>query len=304
MFKKLKKHWGVNGLNLALIIITFALGGSLCGYAGKKLLALTGLDKNLLWVVLYILLITILWPLAVIVVSIPLGQFGFFKKYIIRVFKRLGTSSPALLPKEKGEAETEADLGSVYNDVINIAIFASGAGSNAKKIIEHFSSSKNIRIGLIVCNKPGAGVLHIAAAHNIPSLIIEKETYFKAGAYLAELKEHHINFIVLAGFLWKLPEALISAYPKKIINIHPALLPKYGGKGMYGHYVHEAVIANKEKQSGITIHYVDEKYDHGAVIFQAFCDVEDNDTPESLAQKIHVLEHRHYPEVIAGLLKK
>ena len=284
MFKKLKAHWGVNGLHLLLIIATFALGGSLCGYAGKKILALTGLDKNLLWVVLYIVLITLLWPLAVLLVSIPLGQFGFFKKYISRVFNRLGNT-------HNGAA-------------INIAIFASGAGSNAQQIINRFAADPHIKIALVVCNKPGAGVLQIAAAHDIPSLLIEKERFFKADAYLPELQQHHINFIVLAGFLWKVPEALLAAYPQKMINIHPALLPQYGGKGMYGHYVHEAVIANKETQSGITVHYVDEKYDHGAVIFQAKCDVEPADTPESLAKKIHVLEHQYYPEVIAGLLKK
>jgi phosphoribosylglycinamide formyltransferase-1 len=186
-----------------------------------------------------------------------------------------------------------------------IAIFASGAGSNAEKIIEHFALIKNSssgRIVLIVCNKPQAGVLKIAEANNIPVLLIEKEKFFRGNGYADELKAAGIDFIVLAGFLWKIPSALIKAYPKKIVNIHPALLPKYGGKGMYGMHVHEAVIANKEKESGITIHYVDEVYDHGDIIFQAQCPVLRDDTPEVLARRIHILEHRHYPEIIEKII--
>ncbi len=284
MFQKLKQRWHVNGLNLALIITTFALGGSLCGYAGRKLLALTSLEKGAVWVIIYILLITILWPLSVLLVSIPLGQFGFFKKYISKIFSRFG--------------------GKKEDRVTYMAIFASGAGSNAQQIINRFAKSASVKIALIVCNKPGAGVINIAANHNIPALLIEKERFFKGDTYLPELQKHHIDFIVLAGFLWKIPSALISAYPQKIINIHPALLPNYGGKGMYGHFVHEAVIGNKEKQSGITIHYVDEQYDHGQIIMQATCDITGSDTPETLAGKIHVLEHTHFPEVIAQLLQK
>ena len=186
-----------------------------------------------------------------------------------------------------------------------IAIFASGAGSNAEKIIKHFATLKNssaARIVLIVCNKPQAGVLKIAEANNIPVLLIEKEKFFRGNGYADELKAAGIDFIVLAGFLWKISSALIKAYPKKIVNIHPALLPKYGGKGMYGMHVHEAVIANKEKESGITIHYVDEVYDHGDIIFQAQCPVLRDDTPEVLARRIHILEHRHYPEIIEKII--
>jgi formyltetrahydrofolate-dependent phosphoribosylglycinamide formyltransferase len=285
MFEKLKQHWKVNGINLALIITTFALGGSLCGYAGRKLLALTNMDKGVLWVILYILLVTLLWPLAVLLVSIPLGQFSFFKKYISKVLGRF-----------KGKA--------AKRPVINIAIFASGAGSNAQQIINHFVNSTSVKIVLIVCNKPGAGVLTIAAHHNIPALLIEKERFFKGDNYLPELQHYHIDFVILAGFLWKIPGALIKAFPKKMINIHPALLPAYGGKGMFGHFVHEAVITNKETESGITIHYVDELYDHGEIIFQGKCAIEANDTADSLAQKIHVLEHKHYPGVIESLLQK
>jgi formyltetrahydrofolate-dependent phosphoribosylglycinamide formyltransferase len=292
MFEKLKQRWKVNGLNLILIIATFAIGGSLCGYAGRKLLSLTDLDKGALWIFLYILLITILWPLAVLLVSIPLGQFGFFKRYIGKIFNRFGSK------KTIPSINTDATV------AVNLVIFASGAGSNAQQIINYFAGSANTRIALVICNKPGAGVLAIAEKAGIPFLLIEKERFFKGDHYLPELKAYHTDFIILAGFLWKIPGQLIAAYPKKIINIHPALLPKYGGKGMYGHYVHEAVIANKEKESGITIHYVDELYDHGAVIFQATCAIDDTDNSNTLAKKVHVLEHLHYPKVIDGILQK
>ena len=179
-----------------------------------------------------------------------------------------------------------------------IAIFASGAGSNAEKIIAHLKNHASIKVSLIVCNKPGAGVLGIASAHQIPTLLIEKERFFRGDAYLPELRSRNIGFVVLAGFLWKVPDALVAAYPNKIINIHPALLPKYGGKGMYGMHVHQAVIAAGEKESGITIHYVNEHFDEGAPIFQATCPIEPGDTAEKLAEKIHVLEHRHFPEVV------
>lgn len=179
-----------------------------------------------------------------------------------------------------------------------IAIFASGKGSNAGKIIDHFRNHPGIKVSLIVSNKPDAGVLEIAAKENLPALIIQSGRFRNGDAYVPELKQAGITFIVLAGFLWKVPPALIKAYPGKIINIHPALLPKYGGKGMYGHHVHEAVIANGEKESGITIHYVDECYDHGATIFQERCSVDQTDTPESLAAKVAKLEHRYFPEVV------
>lgn len=187
--------------------------------------------------------------------------------------------------------------------VKRIAIFASGTGSNAQKIIGHFMGSKAAEVSLIVSNKPGAGVLSMAAQERIPSIIIEKEKFFRGDAYLDVLSQKKIDFIVLAGFLWKIPQALIDAYPKKIVNIHPALLPKYGGKGLYGSYVHEAVLANKEKESGISIHYVDEHYDHGDLIFQARCKVDKQDTPGSLAERIHQLEHKHYSRVIEEIIK-
>jgi len=183
-----------------------------------------------------------------------------------------------------------------------LAIFASGAGSNAEVIINHFKGHPTVSIALIVCNKAGAGVLDIAAKEGVDVLLIEKEPFFRGDAYVNALKNAGIDFVVLAGFLWKIPSALIKAYPNKIINIHPALLPKYGGKGMYGHFVHEAVIAAGETESGITVHFVDEQYDHGNTIFQATCPVLANDTPETLAKRIHGLEHTHFAKVIEGVL--
>jgi len=195
-------------------------------------------------------------------------------------------------------------INTVENKKIRIAIFASGAGSNAKKIIERFSKHQTIQVALVVCNKPSAGVLDIATTNNIPSMLIEREKFFRGDAYIPELAKYDIQFIVLAGFLWKIPSALIKTFPDKIINIHPALLPKYGGKGMFGAFVHEAVIAAKEKESGITIHVVDELYDHGDHIFQATCPVYPGDTPEELAHRIHELEHQHFPQVIEEVIVK
>ena len=181
---------------------------------------------------------------------------------------------------------------------INVAIFASGTGSNAKKIIEYFANASHIKISLIICNKKGAGVISIAEKEHIPVLLIDKEQFLNGDAYIEALKHNAIDFIVLAGFLWKIPSKLIAAYPNKIINIHPALLPKYGGKGMYGHFVHEAVVASKDPESGITIHYVDEQYDHGNVIFQARCVIDPIDTADMVAQKVLALEHLHFPRVV------
>ena len=194
-------------------------------------------------------------------------------------------------------------MSSNNQSVPNIAVFASGAGSNANEIARYFADKSIANIALIVCNKPGAGVFQVAANHQIPTLTISREQFAKGDAYVPELQAANIDFIVLAGFLWKVPLALIQAFPNKIINIHPALLPNYGGKGMYGHFVHEAVIANKEAQSGITIHYVDEHYDHGSTIFQATCNITAEDTPDTLAQKIHVLEHAHFAPTIEKLVK-
>lgn len=185
-----------------------------------------------------------------------------------------------------------------------IAVFASGAGSNAQKIIDYFNAITLARITLVVCNKPGAGVLKIAQQHGIPTLLIERERFFHGDGYVPVLQDAGIDLVVLAGFLWKLPPVLIQAYPKKIINIHPALLPKYGGKGMYGHFVHEAVLAAAEPETGITIHYVDELYDHGAPILQIRCAVEPGDDAAAISKKVQQLEHYHYPRVIEDVVKQ
>jgi phosphoribosylglycinamide formyltransferase 1 len=179
-----------------------------------------------------------------------------------------------------------------------IAIFASGTGTNAGRIIQYFRNHNGISVNLIVSDKPGAGVLNIARNASIPTLLIDKEKFFHGNAYVDELRERKIDFLVLAGFLWRIPESLVKEFRGRIINIHPALLPKYGGKGMYGRRVHEAVIGAGEKETGITIHYVDELYDHGQVIFQASCAVDPADTPETLAQKVHRLEHEHFSKII------
>lgn len=186
----------------------------------------------------------------------------------------------------------------------HLTIFASGTGSNAQKIIDYFKPGSEVNIGLIVCNKPQAGVVAIAEKENIPLLLIEKEHFFRGDAYLPELQKASTDLIVLAGFLWKIPQPLIDAFPRRIINIHPALLPKYGGRGMYGQYVHESVLNAGEVESGITVHYVDEHYDNGDVIFQTACPIIEGDTPETLARRIHQLEHLHYPRVVEEVLKE
>ena len=196
-----------------------------------------------------------------------------------------------------------AATGKQKTEAKHLAIFASGAGSNAQQIINYFRNSELAKIELIVCNKPGAGVVAVAEKENIPVQMVEKERFFRGDGYLPELQKAKTDLIILAGFLWKIPQILVDTYPRRIINIHPALLPKYGGKGMYGQYVHEAILNAGEMESGITIHYVDEHYDNGDIIFQTACPVLDGDSAEDLAQRIHQLEHLHYPMVIEQVLK-
>jgi len=184
----------------------------------------------------------------------------------------------------------------------HIAIFASGSGTNAENIAKYFQNDENIEISLILSNKKQALVLEKAKKLNIKSIYFSKEDFKNSTKILDFLKNENIDFIVLAGFLLLIPKYLIQAYPNKIINIHPALLPKYGGKGMYGSNVHKAIIENNETESGISIHYVNEKYDEGNIIFQAKCTVEKNDTHETLAEKIHKLEHKHFPLIIKKTL--
>jgi len=186
----------------------------------------------------------------------------------------------------------------------NIAIFASGTGSNATKIVERFKEHKDIKVALIVSNKSTAKVLQMAADNNIPTLLLKRHSFYETEDLLEELQKYAIDFIALAGFLWLIPPYLVKAYEKKIVNIHPALLPKYGGKGMYGQYVHQAVHINQEKESGITIHYVNEAYDEGNSIFQAACPLSPADTPETIQQKVLRLEHRYFPRIIEALLSE
>lgn len=186
---------------------------------------------------------------------------------------------------------------------MKIAIFASGSGSNAQRITEYFSENQSVSIELFLTNNPQAGVIERGRKLHIPTLIFDKYTFSKTEKILAILQKQEIDLIILAGFLWLIPEYLVKAYPNKIINIHPALLPKYGGKGMWGHFVHEAVVSNKETQSGITIHYVNEHYDEGGIIFQASCEVSTTDTPEDVAHKVQILEHQHFPRVIEELIE-
>jgi phosphoribosylglycinamide formyltransferase-1 len=185
-----------------------------------------------------------------------------------------------------------------------VAIFASGNGTNAERIMEYFSSNKDVEISLVLTNNPKAGVIERAKKFNVPFLIFNRNEFNQSDKVINSLLNNQIDFIVLAGFLWLVPNSILKNYPNKIINIHPALLPKYGGKGMYGRYVHEAVIANNEPQSGISIHYVNEHYDEGNIIFQATCTVSEQETPDSLALKIHELEYTHFPRVIEQLLFK
>lgn len=185
-----------------------------------------------------------------------------------------------------------------------IAIFASGSGTNAQNICEYFRDDKRINVKMILSNNPKAGVHERAERLNIPSIVFNKRQLYENGSVSTLLLNKKIDLIVLAGFLWLIPEELIKLFPNKIVNIHPALLPKYGGKGMYGMNVHKAVIKNKERFSGITIHFVNEQYDKGDIIFQERCDIELYNTPELLAQKIHSLEYEHFPKVIEDVLKK
>jgi phosphoribosylglycinamide formyltransferase-1 len=185
-----------------------------------------------------------------------------------------------------------------------IAVFASGNGSNAQRIAEYFAGPGMPEIAAIYSNNPDAYVLERAKLLGIPSVLFNRETFYTKTSVLEDLKNKDIDWIVLAGFLWLIPNYILNAFPQRIINIHPALLPAYGGKGMYGMKVHEAVISAGDRQSGITIHQVNEHYDEGDIIFQATCQVQPGDTAEKLAAKIHELEYEHFPRVIEKILKQ
>ena len=187
--------------------------------------------------------------------------------------------------------------------MINAAIFASGEGTNAENIIKYFTNDPRIKIKLVITNKDDAGVVARAEKYKKNVQIIGKEALNNYSDKIIEFfKTEKIDLIILAGFLLQIPEAFVKAFPNKIVNIHPALLPKFGGKGMYGMNVHKAVIENKETESGISIHFVNEEYDKGELILQAKCKVDANDTPETLSQKIRTLEHEYFPKAIEKLL--
>lgn len=289
MLNKLQQKWKVTGPQLILILCTFAVTGSLTAFISRSITSWVGFDEStaMAWKILLRLSILVFgYQFIILIVSFFFGQFNFFWNYEKKILKRMG-----ILKNEDPK-----------NGPYKLAIFASGKGSNAEKIIQYFDKEPLIEISLVVCNKPGAGVLEIASHGNIKTLIIEKQKFLESNDYVQYLKNEGITHIILAGFLWKIPKNLIEAFPDRIINIHPALLPNFGGKGMYGDNVHQAVIASGEKESGITIHLVDEHYDHGKTVFQAKTEVLSIDTAETLAKKIHELEHQHYPKVIGEWL--
>ena len=183
-----------------------------------------------------------------------------------------------------------------------IAIFASGSGSNALRIIDYFQGHSHIGVELVVSNRRAAPVLEKAARHGIATLVIDRTSFYESESLLDKLKARQITFVVLAGFLWLIPAYLVRSFPRRIVNIHPALLPSYGGKGMYGLHVHRAVKAAGERRSGMTIHYVNEQYDEGNIIFQADCPLDSTDTAEEIAAKVLRLEHAHYAPVIENII--
>lgn len=289
MFKRLQRHWKVNTTQLFLILCTFAITGTTTAYISRAITRWVGFNEQTWWLYKALLRASVLifgYQFIILIVAFFFGQFSFFWNYEKKILRRLGFRFGG--PEEKAP--------------LKVAVFASGAGSNAQQIINHFKENKAVDIALVACNKPGAGVLDIAAREGIQVLMLEKERFFSGDGYLPDLQKDKIDFIVLAGFLWQVPVKVIQAFPQKIVNIHPALLPRFGGKGMYGRHVHEAVLAAGETESGITIHYVDELYDHGPAIFQATCPVSPDDTPDTLAQKIHQLEHSHFPPVLEKIL--
>lgn len=186
--------------------------------------------------------------------------------------------------------------------MINIAIFASGSGTNAERLFEKFAQHPQGRVAVLLTNNPQAGVIARAECFGVPVVVFTKQDLTTTDAVLTHLQEHAVDLVVLAGFLLKIPPKLIHAYPDRIVNLHPALLPAYGGKGMYGRHVHEAVVAAGDTKSGISIHYVNEHYDEGRMLLQVSCPVDPGDSPEDVATKVHRLEHQYYPEVVEELV--
>lgn len=280
MFQKLQQKWKVTSLDLFLILCTFAVTGTSTAYVSRMITGWVGFDDSTFWLWKFLLRAFILvfgYQGILLTVSVFFGQFRFFWNYEKKILRRL-----RIYPKAP----------------VRLAILASGKGSNVAKIIDYFRHHNVVKVVLVLSNRKEAGVLEIAKQNGINTLLINKQGFFQGDEYLQEMVNAGVTHIVLAGFLWKVPEKLIQAFSNKIINIHPALLPKHGGKGMYGTHVHAAVLAAGDPESGITVHRVDEEYDHGKTLFQAKIRVDATDTPDTLADKIRVLEHQHYPAVI------
>jgi phosphoribosylglycinamide formyltransferase-1 len=200
-------------------------------------------------------------------------------------------------------AKSKTRISTVMNNPTRLAILGSGNGTNAQQISEYFAGRTDVQVACIIYNKRDAFIAERARNLGIEARYFGRADFYSNGTVLSYLKEKNIDWVILAGFLWLVPEDILQAYPNHIINIHPALLPKYGGKGMYGHHVHEAVVAAHEKESGITIHIVDHNYDRGTTLFQARCAVAPDETPDSLAAKIHLLEKEYFPKVIDETIK-
>lgn len=286
MLNKLQQKWNVSSKKLFLILCTFAITGTTTAYVSRSITAWVGFDEATFWAWPILLRLTILifgYQVILLIVAFLFGQFNFFWNYEKKILRRM-----RLLPYQQ----------------VQIAIFASGKGSNAEKVIQYFENHRYTHVKLIVSSRPDAGILGIASSHGIESVVIDKKRFNETEEYIQLLKNQGITHIVLAGFLLKVPPQLTAAYRNRIINIHPALLPSYGGKGMYGEKVHQAVIAAGDKESGITIHDVDDHYDNGKIIFQKKIEVLPSDTPDSLAEKIHLLEHQHYPAVIKKWVRR
>ncbi len=281
MFRGLEKRWNVSGRQLLLILCVFAITGTTVAWISRSITTWLSIPAGPLYYLVKLLVLVVAYPFILLLAGYVFGQGKFFTGFLKRLLR----------------IKTKAS-----NSMKRIAVFASGAGSNALKIIEYSKTQGDYKVAIVVTNKKDAGVLEIAKKYKIPALIIDKETFYQGNGYGDEIRNAGVEFIVLAGFLWKVPTMLIEAFPGSIINIHPALLPHYGGKGMYGRHVHEAVLAAGEKVSGITIHFVDGHYDHGDIIFQAKCAIDAGETADSLAEKIQVLEHNYYPRVLSNLL--
>lgn len=286
MLNKLQKKWGISGKRFFMVMVVFALTGTTAAWLTAEITGWLRIEKfSFAWWTLKVGMLLIGYQILLLFYGFVFGQFDFFWHYERKILSHM-----RLLPPQPEPAR--------------LMVFASGAGSNAEKLIQYFNENSQkssiAKVTQIVCNKENAGVLKIAEKYDVPVMMIHKKE-LERGAYNEDWKKHG-DWIILAGFLLKIPSSLVNTFPKRIVNLHPALLPLHGGRGMYGMRVHEAVLASGESETGITIHFVDDEYDHGETIFQARCTLQPNETPETLAQKIHQLEHLHYPEQIEKLV--